>query len=153
MGCNRVSVADCQSSCRIGGGRLMSLGSPHWDRVAGSGLSALDSGSISRPAPPPRPEPAPKQSRPCTSLWVHLIASNYSILPHPPAGEGLSLDPGVKGRGLGLYPRRQSRCTLWLFFCSSAKRDLQFFKIIKCLKLKIKTTTTTKRGIKVALDS
>lgn len=84
---------------------LMSLGSPHWNRVVGSGLNIAT-------RPPPRPEPAPKQSRPCSSLWVHLIASNYSIVPHPPAGEGLSLDLVVKGRGLGLYPRRQSQYTL-----------------------------------------
>lgn len=77
----------------------MLLDSPNQDRVAGLDPSSLPGWKQS--ITPLRPEPAPKQSRLHSSLWAHLIASNYSTLPHPPAGEGLPVDPGVKGRGLG----------------------------------------------------
>lgn len=98
----------------------MSLGSPNQDRVAG-----LDPGSLpgwKQNINPLRPEPAPKQSRLHSSLWAHLIASNYSTLPHPPAGEGLSVDPGVKGRGLGFTPcvKASVLCSSYSLICKTA---------------------------------
>lgn len=83
-------------------------------------LNALNPGTQHRP---PLPRARPKAELAAPSLWVHLIASNYSILPHPPAGEGLSEDPGVKGRGLGLY--RSSKLVYFVaVFYSSTKRGI-----------------------------